>query len=140
MDKTICGHERNELLCVLRWAVGDDKRDRTKVRCECGGPCCVIYNDLIDPAKLAEMLATEGRRLGFNVCSDKTHDDVRPYVDMFAIDGRVSIAASIMWQECFFGDIAKEHELPQARAILLQWLQLPDGAREEAEKALRGEP
>jgi len=53
----ICGHDRDELLRVLRFATSDDARRTTQGRCECGGPYCVIYNDLIDPAKLADIVA-----------------------------------------------------------------------------------
>lgn len=131
----LCGHERNELLCVLRWAVGDDTRKQTKVHCECGGACCVIYNDLIDPAKLAEMLAHEGRRLGLSIAIYDNH--LR-----FRMSGaRVVYALLIIAGGFSIMDRDKrgwDFDTPQARHILLQWLQLPDGAREEAERALRG--
>lgn len=132
----ICGHERNELLCVLRWAVGDDKRDRTKARCECGGPCCVIYNDLIDPAKLSAMLAERGRELGlafWHGPNEPREPSPTDYV-LYVLDGVIRLYSPLgpkAWQ--------RQRTMPQARTILLQWLQLPDGAHEEAEQALRGE-
>jgi hypothetical protein len=133
---TICGHKRNELLCVLRWAVGDDECDQTKVRCECSGPCCVIYNDLIDHAKLAEMLAEEGRRLGLSLA---IYDDYW----RFRMSGAPVVYALLIIVGGFsIMDRDKrgwDFNMPQARALLLQWFQLPDGAREEAQRALRGE-
>lgn len=120
----ICGHERNELLCVLRWAVGDDKRDRTKARCECGGPCCVIYNDLIDPAKLSAMLAARGRELGVE------RWEFAEWAGKVLCCFRRKHGAKVQESD------TRELEPAQARAILLQWLQLPDGAQKEALRAL----
>lgn len=134
----LCGHDQNKLLCVLRWAVSDDARGRTKARCECGGPCCVIYNDLLDPAKLAEMLATEARRCGYVIGHDPLYGDAP---DFEAVE---EIMAGDGWMVWFRHcperpQLRRVCGLSQARAILLQCLQLPDGAREEAERILRGE-
>ncbi len=131
----LCGHERSELLCVLRWAVLDDERKRTKERCECGGACCVIYNDLIDPAKLAEMLAACGRQLGLGFWHgpNEPREPLPTDYVLYVLDGVIRLYSPLSpktWQRQF--------TMVQARAILLQWLQLPNGAREEAERALRG--
>lgn len=73
---------------------------------------------LHDPAKLAELLASEARRLG--VSGNVEHN--------------YGYAFPIKWYK-------SEHlfvpfTMVQARAILLQWLDLPDGAREQAERVL----
>jgi hypothetical protein len=132
----LCGHERNDLLCVLRLAVGDDQRNRTKARCECGGPCCVIYNNLIDPAKLAEMLAERGRELGLSVAIYDNHR-------RFRMSGALVVYALLIVANGFsIMDRDKrgwDFDMSKARAILMQWLQLPNGARGEAERVLRGE-
>jgi hypothetical protein len=88
-----------------------------------------------DPAKLAEMLAARGRELGLGFWhgpNEPREPSPTDYV-LYAIDGVIRLYSPLSpktWQ--------RQYELFQARAILLQWLQLPDGAREEAEKALRG--
>ena len=77
-----------------------------------------------DPAKLAEMLAEEGQRLGLTEleCSESKQATVcnRLYI-------------VLGWRSWMF------RSMVEGRAILMQWLQLPDGAREEAEHALRGD-
>ena len=134
MDKTICGHDRD----VLIWAL--EHADATGDHHVSGDPMpyAIACGEVLDPAKLAEMMAARGRELGFNIINRLPHDESLPFADIYAVCECVSIATSILWQECIFGDVAKKLTMPQARAILLQWLQLPDGAREEAEKVLRG--
>ena len=86
-----------------------------------------------DPAKLAEMLAERGRELGLPCDTD------------FPATSCIEEDPTLVWRARDVGvvlvrdDSIREFAMPQARAILLQWLQLPDCAREEAEKALRGE-
>lgn len=94
--------------------------------------------DLNDPAKLAEMLAARGRELGFAYPDEH---DTPP-------DNQINIGihGEMIWvgigndkrKPFFMPKTALSFTMPQARAILLQWLQLPDGAHEEALRVLRG--
>ena len=146
MDKTICGHERD----VLIWALTDpdplNSAEREKrVIVPIGGPIdfsqCVATPKqraavcVHDPAKLAEMLAARGRELGLAFWHGPNEPREPSPTDhvLYVIDGVIRLYSPLSpkaWQ--------RQYALPQARAILLQWLQLPDGAREEAERALRG--
>lgn len=130
MSDSICGHDRGQLRTVLKWAASDDARGKSHEPCDCGGPYCVINNDLNDPAKLVEMLVHEGRRLDILV-PDIGHGGLDWRVD--AIDG------SVVFDGCVIGyDDRFVVTPPRARKLLFAWLQLPDGAHKEAEKAIRG--
>jgi hypothetical protein len=78
------------------------------------------YDAVSDPAKLAELIASETRRCGVHAWAVK--HEYRP----------------ICW-----GVRGSEYggfwDMPQARAILATLLQLPDAARAQAERVLRGE-
>lgn len=137
MTNTICGHGRD----VLIWVLSVHVRERCLMApCELSETEAQSASDAVhDPAKLAEMLAARGRELGFFVGIA---------VDMYCrgpiFGARSTSADSIkVWVRPVADDPSRpfdrEFTMPQARAILLQWLQLPDGAREEAERALRGE-
>lgn len=130
-----CGHERD----VLRWALGWHATHSVS-------PNDIEWPDwarteralqaTADPAKLAEMMAEERRRLGLVDVSDSE----------FAAQGELRVRV--------FGDeimmlrrLEGHHKmggplcsLSQARAILLVWLDLPDGDTEGALRALEGEP
>lgn len=81
---------------------------------------CDALADLHDPAKLAEMIAEEGRRLA---------------VHMWAVKHEyLPICWGVRGDE--YGGFWR---MPQARAILAALLQIHDGAREQAERILRGE-
>ena len=90
--------------------------------------------DIHDPAKLAEMLAERGRELGLSIAIYDNHRRFRMsgapvvYALLVAVDG-----VSIQDRDKRGWDL----DMPQARAILLQWLQLLDGAHEEALRVLR---
>lgn len=89
-----------------------------------------------DPAKLAEMLAARGRELGLDFWhgpNEPREPSPTDYV-LYVIDGVIRLYSPLSpkaWQ--------RHYTIAQARVILLQWLQLPDGAQEEAGRALRGE-
>lgn len=146
MTTTICGHDRDDLRGVLEWAIRDDKMSngvQRAERCNCGGPHCVIYNDLISPAKLAEMLAEEGRRSGFSafVGTNATArgDALRPWL-VFEPGGErfpIVCEGEVDGPSGRSGIIGESFTTRHARAILLQWIHLPDGAREQAERVLR---
>jgi hypothetical protein len=80
----------------------------------------LAFDWITDPAKLAELLASDGQRLGVHMWAVK--HEYRP----------------ICW-----GVRGDEYggfwEMPQARTILAALLQLPDGARAAAERVIRGE-
>lgn len=131
MTNTICGHGRD----VLIWVLSVHVRERCLMApCELSETEAQSASDAVhDPAKLAEMLAERGRELGLSCDTD------------FPATSCIEEEPTLVWQACEAGivlsrgDNIRKFTMPQARAILLQWLQLPDGAREEAEKALRGE-
>jgi hypothetical protein len=119
MTNTICGHERS----VLIWALGYPYED-TETICSPrfrynGCPKCKALREIADPAKLAAIMAEDGKRLGLSIAI-VAYGNAKPLVwELDGDGGWISMA--------------------QARAIILDWLQLPDGAREEAETVLRGE-
>ena len=134
MDKMICGHERR----VLVWALTDAKRRSAgsvatlkTLRLKNNYQQAIV--DVNDPAKLAAMMVEEGRRLGLDVGAFDAFGGAemqiwpRPRDKTICVDGNKDSSRLCVMT------------MPQARTILLQWLQLPDGAREEAEHALRGD-
>lgn len=141
MDKTICGHERDVLIWALSLhTVGVDTGIAADVDRRPNGISQRYYASeaIHDPAKLAEMLAACGRELGF----------ARPDEQDTPPDNQISIGihGGMIWfgigndkrKPFFMPKTALSFTMPQARDILLQWLQLPDGARGEAERVLRG--
>ena len=138
MDKTICGHERR----VLAWALTDAKRRSAGsvatlkgLRLKNNYQQAIV--DVNDPAKLAEMLAARGREIGlafWHGPNEPREPSPTDYV-LYVIDGVIRLYSPLSpktWQ--------RHYTITQARAILLQWLRLPDGAHGEASRALRGEP
>lgn len=141
---TICGHERD----VLIWAIDELHRhsfENVKLVAQHMGDECFALAacDVVDPAKLAEMLAHEGGRLGFatfvgrnatirgNVC--------RPWLvfepggERFPIvcegevdepDGRIRM-------------IGESFTMSQACSLLLAWIVLPDSDRKQAMSVLQ---
>ena len=134
MDKTICGHERDVLIGALQHQAKTGRPLKTTKLCGCG--TCTTHRAVDDPAKLAEMLAARGRELGlafWHGPNEPREPSPTDYV-LYVIDGVIRLYSPLSpkaWQ--------RQYTMAQARAILLQWLQLPDGAREEAERVLRGE-
>ena len=137
---TLCGHERDALIWALRLAYAMPRSAQASYRPPNPMPDELAriqaVDDIHDPAKLAEMLAARGRELGLSIAIYDNHRRFRmsgaPVVYALLI---VASGFSIMDRDKRGWDF----DMLQARAILLQWLQLPDCAREEAEKALRGE-
>ena len=146
MDKTICGHDRETLRVALARAANADQ-DPSKAasalawvmvaeRTGYAGPDLLAFNDVHDPAKLAEMLAERGRQLGLGFWHgpNEPREPLPTDYVLYVIDGVIRLYSPLSlkaWQ--------RQHTMAQARALLLKWLQLPDGAREEAEKVVRGE-
>ena len=134
----LCGHDRD----VLRWALElwatVTNGGMVVYSAGTGGAKVAkanAFGDANDPAKLAEMLAARGRELGLSIAIYDNHRRFRmsgaPVVYALLI---VANGFSIMDRDRWGWDF----DMPQARAILLQWLQLPDGAREKALQVLRG--
>jgi hypothetical protein len=127
MSATICGHERVVLTRVLR-----NRFDATMTRFSSLDEERAD-DDCHDPAKLAEMLIEEGRRLSVTDVIVRRLDTNDPSgngtAGIVIVWGRFPERMRIGWADS---------ELPQARALLRKWIQLPDGAREEAERALSG--
>jgi len=136
---TICGHERDVLVWALElraktdtggimmYSAGTEREKSRRVD---------AYFDVDDPAKLSAMLAERGRELGlafWHGPNEPREPSPTDYV-LYVLDGVIRLYSPLgpkAWQ--------RQRTMPQARTILLQWLQLPDGAHEEAEQALRGE-
>lgn len=124
MSPTICGHERGILRRALYgWQIAPTTtRHIIDGAGEFSDAERDARRDADDPAKLAEMLATRGRELGL-------------YIDVEARENGVTIRI----EDGLPLPPLRFRTMASARAILLQWLQLPGGAREEAERRLRGE-
>lgn len=138
---TICGHDRDALIWALGEWAGDSVYTRTGPE-----PLSGILTDdesaaiqaLTDPAKLAELLAHEGRRLGVEVHLVRGYDSAPSpeppkYWAIFATD-------SFVWIDYRYGSgyDTTQYTMPRARSILAAWLGLEDGDSEGAEQALRG--
>jgi hypothetical protein len=147
---TICGHDRRAIVCALRGRIygplSDEYRTDAPILQASGGEeILAAYHSMRDafaavddPAKLAEMLAERGRQLWFAERDAEIVDIDAPLpIPMYALAfcGRVVIcvlAQTPRWERYTL-------TMPQARAILLEWLSIPNGAHAEAERALRGE-
>ena len=89
-----------------------------------------------DPAKLAELIASEARRCGLRaMVADGNIQGAEDWafyvVQLLGPDDHVRLIRDHY--------TLKGWDAPMARAILAALLQLPDGAKEAAEKVLRGE-
>jgi hypothetical protein len=97
-----------------------------------------VARDLTDPEKLAALLASKATRLGFDVWLD------RPGTRFFT-DPPNDAQLAIYWTSCavevYMPSIAEPYilALPQVRALLLKWLAMPNGAKDNALRALRGD-
>lgn len=145
MTNTIGGHNRDALIWALTEFERRNESERFVFRMmaaftplflemPAAGPCVTA---IMNPAKLAEMMAEEGRRCGLSIQShyddaDYDGESAKDYV-LFAGVSSAIMAHRFNWEEPQRLDHAK------VRRILLQWLQLPDDAHNEAERVLRGE-
>ena len=124
----LCGHDRD----ALSFALGLVHMSSLYAQ---NDPEVLAYRATRDPAKLAEMLAARGRELGlafWHGPNEPREPSPTDYV-LYVIDGIIRLYSPLSpkaWQ--------RHYAIAQARAILLQWLQLPDGAREKALQVLRG--
>lgn len=156
---TICGHEREALIWLLSERERLGAQGFTILRAHAQAvPSSLAYpkmapfvDDVDDPTKLVKMLTEEAKRLGvddgdrdntsavwFSFAWFKDGIEVSKYSWVFPTNEyRVHGICSDTWRWSF--PSIKSIALPQARKLLSKWLQLPDGAREKAEKALRGE-
>jgi len=91
---------------------------------------------LIDPAKLAEMIAWRGRQLGLEFWhgpNESREPSPTDYV-LYVLDGCIRLYSPLSpktWR--------RQYTVIQARHIFFEWLQLPNGDKDAAEKVLRGE-
>ncbi len=132
MDKTICGHDRDALIWALEHAdaTGDHHVSGDPM------PYAIACGEVLDPGKLAEMLAERGRQLGLGFWHgpNEPREPLPTDYVLYVIDGVIRLYSPLSpkaWQ--------RQHTMAQARAVFLAWLQLPDSTREEAEKVLRGD-
>lgn len=113
---SVCGHDRDTLVWACGFVDGPTVHHCRKwLRGEYDAA-----RDVCDPVKLGEMMASEGRRLGIDSLLCTVND---------------SDTLAFAW----WGHAGYLRATPMARAILAAWLQLPNGAREQAEKVLRGD-
>jgi hypothetical protein len=132
---TICGHERD----VLIWALGCEYDDLSS--CGCESPKCQAQLAIDDPVKLAALIAEVGMSLGLSIrlrllVGDGEWPDFE--ILYFPNEYAPTVQPKLGFYDRTMGknwDVGME----RARSILLQWLRLPNGAREEAERVLRGE-
>lgn len=138
-ESRICGHSWDALFEALaiydatpEWELG--LRETMSLSSAVGVPIADLraaFNDCNDPAKLVEMIIDDGGRLDV---------EIGPFVGhggpewMVWVDGD-----AIIIDGCTKDTWRMRRTMPQARAILAALLQIPDGAREAAEKVLRGE-
>lgn len=114
------GVPRRILPWIIERANSGEERARFEVTCN-----SVLHGELWDsihdPAKLAELLAGEGRRLGLETRALTPKDGLAcfAYVD----DGEVVRSCLAM---------------PQARTILAAWLAFPNDATKDASEAVKG--
>jgi hypothetical protein len=97
------------------------------------------FAELIDPAKLIELLAHEARRHGFHVYSEDPGDSLLlPCILAETNELGLWVEVFANWQECRAEPHVRGLETHEARADLAALIPLPDGSREQAERILRG--
>ena len=123
---TICGHERKWL--VFNLGIVDRPIQHLAVLCPSERAC---LNDVQDPAKLAEMLVSEAKRLGAEVVWRLDMGQVYPDVPTLKIQFSASHGQlHILYVSAKSVTVRMNRlcvSLPDARAILLQWIRLADG-------------
>jgi hypothetical protein len=125
MTNTICGHERDVLrLGIQVLALSDNATayaDQIERDQNASGRIKAATRALVDPAKLAEILAERGRQLGLDASASVDHR----YIEI-TITQQTPYKVSRTWWEPI-----------EARALALRLLELPEGATaEDAMKAL----
>jgi hypothetical protein len=136
-NETLCGHERGVWLWALRhWASSPEHARRIANETHPRDETCSAVKDATDPAKLAEFLAAALRERGLHVYDEDPGDSMRlPCVLLLADNGRIWIERFVDWNDCQADPHGLDLDLPQARALLLRILTLPEGAT--AEDAIR---
>lgn len=140
MTNTICGHNRD----VLRMALEDLAHVDSGTIVELARIPEALPEwrnavlDLIDPAKLAAMMAWELRRLRVGVMHRGVAAKLSYPMVIVDHNERVVRVQVQLTHESDVIDVGVT-TMSQAHVLLLQWMQLPDGAREKAERVLRGE-
>ncbi len=126
MTATICGHDRDELAVWLRAA--NAMTAITPVdNCVCSA--CSARNAVLDPATLAELIAARLRAFDIGAGCHFASNDIILW-EPRAVNGHGRLLSK---------EPSTRLTMPQARAILLALLQLPNAAREQAERVIRGE-
>lgn len=107
-------------------------------------PIRSCFAAIVDPEKLAKLLVGEGRRLGLSCgLRLRVHVKGEPLVydwEFLHFPNEASPLAKQAIGVCPHYSLgARNYDLtmPQARVLLAAWLGLPDGASEDAERALR---
>lgn len=135
----ICEHDWNTLNCALRF--DGDPKDFVRRNAADGE----TFWSTRDPAKLARMMAgLLQNKFGASVVI------IAPNRSLHRTPSRLEFV--VYWDNDHGGtiqikppcghndiDMSRVLGMPQARALLLKWLHLPEGACDEAERALRGE-
>ncbi len=153
---TICGHDRSALVAALKWSAQEYVKPHmfAELAAFADEPIASCFVAICDPAKLAAMVAEEGRRLGLWSRVDTWHEGaysptlgkvVRTKSHWVVVfDNPATCISDHNDRECIpdicehYGVDINSTTMSKARAIFLQWLQLPDGTRDEAEQVLRG--
>lgn len=125
---SLCGHDRDVLIGALQHRTKTNRPLETTTRCGCS--TCTTHRAVDDPAKLAEMLAVEARRLGF---------DARR-CDGLGIPRHRDEMTTTWHYDCEVVDVwyHKWHTftIPTARDVLAAWMRLPEGATADAKHVL----
>jgi hypothetical protein len=97
---------------------------------------------VFDPSKLAEMIAAEAQRCGFadDDALGHTSNEWRATAKITRLCAPDEIMIVLGRPNASFPEERPNYtKLPQARTVLAALIALPDGAKDEAEKILRGE-
>lgn len=147
MTNPICGHGRDVLIWALRLAEAMPRTAQTSFRPPDPTPEELArmhaVDDVHDPGKLAAMMAGELQRFGYSLPPPPRNNQPEPEcpncgfrVNGFAPHG-FKPRIDIEWR-LPSGRGSRVLFIPAARNIFLQWLQLSDGAHEEALRVLQG--
>ena len=137
MTTTICGHDRENLKCALR--VAEYQGEETAMRmCNSVAKVAFAFPDdtrlaierdvlwaIVDPARLAKVLGETLRGFGLPVDGDEC-DEKQTYVDVDR--GGMSNIITVKTTDPDGHQSWFDYTMPQARALELRLLSLPNGA------------
>lgn len=152
MNTTICGHDRETLKWALRVAEYQGE-ESAKIVCGTYAKLAFAYPDnadacgkrdalwtIVEPTKLAKVISDTLREFRFCVVEngeDPGDDLFFPAVEVFADGDNVGMHLYKTWNDCQGEPKLTTFTMPQARALELRLLSLPDGATSvDALKAL----